>query len=190
MSLLAARQAVARHGALEACVLLAACGLLAACATRPPPSQDMPWTSGRLSVQVAADGARAARNVSAGFDLRGNAERGELRLTSPLGSLVAAARWWPGSAVLQTPQGQVDFPDLDSLSNEALGESLPLQALPDWLAGRPWLGASSQPLEAAQGAGFEQLGWRVLLARLDEGHLDAERLAPPVVKLRVRLEKP
>ena len=189
MSLLAARRAVARHGALKVCVLLVACGLLAACATRPPSSEDMPWTSGRLSLQVAANGTLAARSVSAGFDLRGNAERGELRLTSPLGSLVAAARWWPGSAVLQTPQGQVDFPDLDSLSNEALGEPLPLQALPDWLAGRPWSGASSQPLASALGAGFEQLGWRVLLARFDEGQVDAERLAPPVVKLRVRLEK-
>ena len=190
MNLLAARRAVVRRGAFEACVLLVACVFLAACATRPPPSQGMPWTSGRLSLQVAANGPLAARSVSAGFDLRGDAERGELRLTSPLGSLVAAARWWPGSAVLQTPQGEVDFPDLDSLSNEALGEPLPLQALPDWLAGRPWLGASSQPLEAALGPGFEQLGWRVLLARLDVGHVDAERLAPPVVKLRVRLEKP
>ncbi len=145
----------------------------------------MPWTSGRLSVQVAADPSNAVRNLSASFDLRGDDQSGELRLSSPLGSLMAAARWVPGRAVLETSQGTVDYPDLESLAREALGEPLPLQALPDWVAGRAWQGASSQTLDT----GFEQLGWRVNLVGFSNGQIDAERMTAPIVKLRVRLDK-
>jgi len=158
--------------------------LLAGCATRPPDMAEMPWTSGRLSVRVAATADVPARSVSAAFDLRGNGERGELRLSTSLGTLMASARWAPGQAVLTTSDGDTRYDDLDSLSREALGEALPLQALPDWLAGRPWPGAPSQP--AADG--FEQLGWRISLARFGEGWVDAERAAPPRVSVRARLE--
>jgi outer membrane lipoprotein LolB len=158
--------------------------LLAACATRPPEVSDTPWTSGRLSVRVAATPDLPARSVSATFDLRGSGERGELRLSTSLGTLLASARWAPGEAVLSTSQGDTRYDDLDSLSREALGEALPLQALPDWLAGRPWAGAPSQ----AAVNGFEQLGWQVSLARFAEGWVDADRSAPPRVNVRARLD--
>ena len=66
----------------------------------------------------------------------------------------------------------------------ALGESLPLAALPDWLAGRPWPGAPHTPGEA----GFVQLGWQVSLARRSEGWIEARRAAPPAVLVRVKLD--
>ena len=167
------------------CAILLPATLLVACATRPADIASMPWTSGRLSLQIAASAAEGARSVTASFDLRGDADRGELRLSSPLGSLVAAAQWSPGRAVLETPQGQQQFSDLEALSREALGEPLPLQALPDWLSGKPWAGAISQPREG----GFEQLGWRVAINRFTDGFIDAERDAAPAVKLRVRLDR-
>ena len=160
--------------------------LLAACATRPPEVAETPWTSGRLSVRVAATPDLPARSVSASFDLRGSGERGELRLSTSLGTLLASARWAPGEAVLSTSQGDTRYDDLDSLSREALGEALPLQALPDWLAGRPWPGAPSQ----AAVNGFEQLGWQVSLARFSEGWVDADRGASPRVNVRARLDPP
>lgn len=165
--------------------MLAAMVLLAGCATRPPDLAGMPWTSGRLAVRVDAVGDQPGRSASAAFDLRGGAERGELRLLSPLGTLLAETRWSPTEALITTPEGQRRFDDLDSLARELLGEALPLRALPDWLAGRPWPGAPSRPTHD----GFEQLGWQVQVARLAEGLVEARRDAPPAVTLRARLDR-
>lgn len=173
-------KAAARLGALGVAVALGGC------ATRLSAPADAGWTSGRLSVQVAAHEQTAARSFSASFDLRGNSERGELRLSTPLGTQLAEARWSPGQAGLTTPGGQSRYADLDALSRDVLGEALPLQALPDWLAARPWSGAASRPLAA----GFEQLGWTIDLAGFRDGRIDAVRDMPPRVQLRVRLDPP
>ena len=163
---------------------LLAAVLLVACATPQPQGGVGPWTTGRLSVRVDASGERAAQSLSAGFELQGNGAAGELRLNSPLGTRLVSALWAPGLAVLRTPEGERRFDNLDELSRQALGEALPLAALPDWLAGRPWAGAPHATIDN----GFEQLGWQVLLARRAEGFVEARRAAPPVVQLRVRLD--
>lgn len=162
---------------------LLAAALLAACASTPQPAPGN-WTSGRLTLRVEATAERIAQSLSASFDLQGNGVRGELRLTSALGLQVAAARWAPGQAELTTPQGSVRFDSLSELSRQALGEDVPLAALPDWLAGRPWANAAHE----LQPDGFAQLGWRVDLTHQLEGRLEARRAAPPAVTLRVRLE--
>jgi hypothetical protein len=77
--------------------------------------------------------------------------------------MLAQARWQPGSVVLVTPQGSRRFADLDALTREVLGESVPIEAWFDWLHGRPWPGAASTPQTA--GTGFRQLGWTVDLSR-------------------------
>ena len=174
---------VARRAA--AGIGLAGALLVAGCATRAP--ADAAWTSGRLSVQVAATEERPASRLDADFDLRGDGRQGELRLNSPLGSRLATTRWSADEAVLDTGRGEVRYTDLESLSRQALGEVLPLRALPDWLAGRPWPGAPS----VARPAGFEQLGWQVSLAAFADGRIDAARSDPPPrVSVRVRLERP
>jgi outer membrane lipoprotein LolB len=171
-----------RRAALAA--LLAVMTVMAGCATRPPLGND--WLSGRLSVKVDAVAERPARSISSGFELRGDGEQGELRLTSPLGTVVATAHWAPGVARLVTADGETRYPDLETLAREALGEALPLRALPAWLHGQPWPGAPS--LNTA--AGFEQLGWQIGLARYAEGWLEVTRGSAPAVTVRARLEKP
>jgi outer membrane lipoprotein LolB len=158
--------------------------ILAACATPPRGPAEPPWTHGRLSVLVAATATEAARGMSAAFELRGNGDAGELRLDSPLGMRMASARWAPGLALLGTSDGERRFDNLDDLSRQVLGEAMPLAALPDWLAGRPWPGAPHVAVES----GFEQLGWHVQLARLAEGWIEARRDAPPAVVVRARLD--
>ncbi|MFO1274289.1 MAG: lipoprotein insertase outer membrane protein LolB [Rubrivivax sp.] len=172
-----------RRAALAALPVLAL--LLAACATptRPPPAAG--WVAGKLSLRVEATDVQPERGLSALFELRGDADSGELQLTSPLGTLVAVARWAPGQAVLRTTEGEQRFGDLDALARGALGESLPLRALPAWLRGRPWDGAASR----ATTEGFEQLGWQVGLDRFAEGLITMTRPAPPAVTLRARLER-
>ena len=164
---------------------LGALSLLAACASTPPPPDAAAWTSGRLSVRVDATAQQPLQVLSNAFEMQGSGDQGELRLLSPLGTLLVAARWAPGSAVIRTPDGERSFDSLDGLAHQLLGESLPLAALPDWVAGRPWPAAPHSKLEG----GFAQLGWTVQTARQTEGWITAERSAPPVIQLRVRLDR-
>lgn len=169
----------------RALVAVVALGLMG-CATPPQRPPANPWTTGRLSLRVDATAQRPSQGLSASFELRGNGDAGELRLLSPLGTRVATAVWSSGRATLQTGDGERAFASLDELAVETLGESLPLAALPDWLAGRPW---PRQPFRAAAD-GFEQLGWQVSTAERLEGRVAARRESPPAVQLRVRLDLP
>ncbi|HEY1392280.1 MAG TPA: outer membrane lipoprotein LolB [Methylibium sp.] len=165
---------------LASCVLVA---LVGGCAT--PSKLQAPiegdHLSGRLALKVEGD---SARSFSAAFELDGGPALGQLSLTSPLGTRVAEARWAPGSAVLANSDGKRVYADLQDLSRDALGESVPLVALFDWLQGRPWSGA---PAEAREG-GFEQLGWRIDLQRQAEGLIVVTRSVPTLVSLRVKLD--
>lgn len=165
---------------------LAALALLAACAAPPRNPAANPWTTGRLSLRVEATADKPSQGLSAAFELRGSGETGELRLLSPLGTRLVTARWGSDGAVLQTNEGERRFASLDDLAVQALGEPLPLAALPDWLAGRPW---PRQPFRAVAD-GFEQLGWQVNTSERLEGRVSARRESPPAVQLRVRLDLP
>ena len=174
------------RAALALMVTLLVTLMLVACAAPLQPAQlgQTPWTSGRISVRIEAAGPQAAQGFSAAFELRGDSDSGELRLFSPLGSLLAAARWALGEAVLTTPQGQQRYATLDDLSRQALGEAVPLAALSDWLKGRPWPAATYGTTET----GFEQLGWQVVLTQRAEGLIEARRTALPGATVRVRLD--
>lgn len=170
--------------------------LVAGCASRLPPAPPDAAAAvaadqrfaGRLAMAVAASERGPAQSLTAGFELRGRPEAGEIALETSLGTLLAQARWSRNEALLVTPQGSRRFTDLDDLSREALGEALPLAALFDWLRGRPWPGAASQQLSADR-TGFGQLGWEVDLGRFADGMVAARRPAAPAVQLRVQLER-
>ena len=90
--------------------------------------------------------------------------------------------------MLVTSEGESTFADTDDLTRQLVGEALPLAALFDWLRGRPWPGAASAALPVAQGAGFSQLGWQVLLAGVDRGAIVARRDAPPAITVRAMID--
>jgi outer membrane lipoprotein LolB len=151
-----------------------------------------PWT-GRLALRVDALGDSPARQASLRFELRGAALAGSLLLSSPLGTTVAAARWAPQQVMLQVPdRPPQSFENLESLTRELLGESLPVAALFDWLDGRPMASRAHTPFgplpDGSQG--FEQLGWRVDTSRRSQQALQLVRTAPPRIDLRVRLDDP
>ena len=164
--------------------------LMAACATVSQAPVAGVTLSGRLAVHVDGVDGGAARSMSAAFELQGDPQAGHLNLSTPLGNVVAQARWAPGSVVLITPQGEQTFADLNALTYEVLGESLPVAALFDWLQGRPWPGAASVASAAPAAPGFEQLGWVVSLAGFDDALIAARRERPPVVTLRAKLDRP
>ena len=164
---------------------------LAACTTlQPAQPVGGDALSGRLALRVEASSDAAAKAFSAAFDLRGDPSAGTLALSTPLGSTLAQARWSPAEVVLATPQGTRRFANLDELTRDALGESVPIEAWFDWLRGRPWPGAPSEPAPELR-EGFAQLGWRVDLASFAaDGLLNATRTAPPpTVTVRIRLDR-
>jgi outer membrane lipoprotein LolB len=171
--------------------LLAALAL-AACASVPRGENPIVGDnfSGRMSVRVDAANGVPARSENAAFELIGTPQVGRLNLSTPLGSVVAQARWDSQSVVLATPQGEQQFADLDALTQQILGESVPIAALFDWLKGKPWDGAANTPSTAPTERGFEQLGWVVSLARFDEGWVTARRSLAPAVTVRAHLDQP
>ncbi|MEO5697664.1 MAG: outer membrane lipoprotein LolB [Burkholderiaceae bacterium] len=175
-----------RVAALAAALLLAACSAVPKMPA-PVASQTL---SGRLAVRVDGVDGAAARAMSTAFELQGGSQAGRLNLSTPLGSVIAQARWAPGEVVLFTPQGEQRFENLDALSREVLGEILPIAAMFDWLRGRPWPGAQSRVNVAPAEAGFEQLGWSVSLSKFDEDLIAARRERAPVVTVRAKLDRP
>jgi outer membrane lipoprotein LolB len=145
-------------------LLAAGCAalLLAACATpqrAAAPGETL--RSGRLALSLED---RPDRSFSAGFELRGRPEAGELSLFNPLGGTIAVLHWQPGQAALES-QGQEaqSYPSLDAMVTQVTGAPVPVAALFDWLDGK----ATPVP------------GWEPDLTALAEGRLRARRLQPP-----------
>ena len=157
---------------------------LAGCANRPPPAASATALAGRMILQIGASPSQPARQWSAGFELRGTARAGELDLTSPLGTLVAQARWQPGMVELSQGAERLLFASLPDLARQLLGETVPLEALFDWLRGRP----EPQAPHEVTAAGFLQQGWDIDLTGLAAGTFTAKRSSEPTITLRARLE--
>jgi outer membrane lipoprotein LolB len=186
--------------AITLCCVLAAVAL-SACSNVPKVPQSDPAQqaqasssqslAGRLIVKVAENGPQQpARSLNAHFELRGQAQRGALDLSTPLGSLLAQARWEPEAAWLRTPRGETRFDNLDTLSQKLLGQTVPVAALFDWLRARPWAGAPHQALDVAE-SGFTQIGWRVDVSRwAKQSVVTAIRLQAPTVTVSAQLERP
>ena len=133
--------------------------------------QSQQW-AGRISLQVQGE---AAQSFSASFELRGQPERGDLTLISPIGNVLGVLRWAPGEAVLDSGGGNVQrFASVDELMAQATGAAVPLDALFAWLQGQP----------------ANVKGWTADLSRHGEGRIVAKRSdPPPQADLRVVLDQ-
>ncbi|MFM6986369.1 MAG: lipoprotein insertase outer membrane protein LolB [Hydrogenophaga sp.] len=153
---------------LRRTVLLCAGLVTAGCAAPrwPAGSATHDW-SGRLAMQVDSD---PPQSLTAGFDLTGSPDTGELRISSPLGTTLATLRWRPGHAELLHGTQSAQRDSLDALTTEWMGASLPVAALFGWLRGVP---------EAVD-------GWTVDLSGYAQGRLTALRHHPaPAAHLRI-----
>ncbi|MFN9748523.1 MAG: lipoprotein insertase outer membrane protein LolB [Burkholderiales bacterium] len=170
-----------------------ACLFLAACASPMPPlassapKDALMMLSGKISVRIDALNDRPPHSIVALFDLQStDGQSGQLELSSPLGTLLGRASWSPGQVRLTTPNRESIYPDLPALSQDLLGEKVPIEALSDWLNGRPWPMAYSSPLPPP-GRGFSQLDWLIRLDRETEGIILAERASAPAITVIARL---
>ncbi len=150
---------------------------LHACATHAPAPRapEALFWSGRLALTIASS---PAQSFSAGFELKSQAQSGELQLLSPLGSSLAKLEWSPDQARLE--QGGQVWHDtsLDALLIRLTGAALPMAALLDWLQARP---------TAVE-------GWSADLSQIGRGKLGVQSVpsgtssAQPQVTLRLILE--
>jgi outer membrane lipoprotein LolB len=176
--------------------------LLSACVTTAPRVEGGLWT-GRIAVRSEAGADQPARSNTGQFELSGSARHGQLVLTSPIGTVAARASWQlrdvggtaatPDRIELDTGGGPRRYATLDDMMQDALGDALPLEAMFDWLEGRPWPGAPAQPLGPGPDGprtGFTQLGWTVDLTQFGPARLiAADRAAPPPpLHVRVKLD--
>jgi outer membrane lipoprotein LolB len=142
--------------------------LLGACATpnRAGLSSEASW-SGRLALRIDST---PPQSFSAGFDLHGTPEAGELQLNSPLGTTVASVRWSGQGAELRQGQQIERRASLDELTSEMSGTALPVAAMFGWLRG-----------DAAAAD-----GWTVDLSQQPHGRVTARRTHPlPSAELRL-----
>ena len=146
--------------------------LLTACAT-PHAKVSTPgadW-SGRLAIQVLKD---PPESLSAGFELQGSAQSGQMVLLSPIGTTLARLQWQPEFARLEQGQQQIDSTSLQHLAKGLTGTELPITAMFEWMAGRP----------------ADAVGWQVDLSQHAQGRITAERRLPaPATVLRIALDR-
>lgn len=128
--------------------------------------------AGRISLQIQSE---PAQSFHAGFELKGEAQRGELTLISPLGSILGVLRWSPSEAVLDSGDQKIQrFDSIDALMMQATGAAIPMSALFAWL----------------HGTNANVSGWSADLSRQAEGRITAKRLLPaPQADLRVVLDQ-
>jgi outer membrane lipoprotein LolB len=145
---------------------------LAGCATpRAKSASATAFWSGRLALQLDST---PPQNWSAGFELQGSAEQGEMTLLSPIGSTLARLSWTPQEALLEQGQEKIKSRNLRSLSQHLTGTDLPIAALFAWLAGQ----AADVP------------GWQVDLSAHPEGRMTARRSSPsPEAVLRILIDR-
>lgn len=158
----------------------------AALATQPQATS----LQGQLSIKLQAFQDQEAKGISLGFFFTGTQQLGQLDLMTPLGSQMAQVRWTQTDAWLQTEQGQRHFDTLDQLSQETLGEPIPLSALMYWIKGEaaPHLAAPTE----TQSQSFEQAGWIITTTDVAQGSVSARRPASAQqrgIALKVRLDR-
>ena len=147
---------------------------LAACTSLPKPIEgagaDAFSRIGRFAITVNEESGKQ-NAVQGGFSWFDDGRRYVLDLTNPLGSTEARVEGRPGAASLTKADGTrlvADNPD--ALAEDALGSSMPVSGLRDWLRGK--LPADPQATGVArddQGRpiAFEQGGWQARLSRYD-----------------------
>lgn len=129
------------------------------------------YWSGRMALEVLKE---PPETLSAGFELQGSAQTGEMMLLSPIGTTLAVLKWTEQGAQLTQGQQQIESSNLQSLGARLTGTELPIAALFEWLAGRP--GDAS--------------GWLVDLSGHAQGKITALRQQPaPGAFLRIVLDR-
>ena len=169
---------------LAAQLLAVACVLLmAGCAALSAPEPAFPERAGLDAFEL--DGRftlrQEARSYSGRLNWTHSAVGDELLLSSPFGQGIAEVVNSAVGARLTTAEGKVfEAADVETLTEEVLGYSLPLRWLADWVRGRAGTG-SARFDEAGRLARLHHQSWRI-----DYEYRDPAPGAPPARLLVTR----
>jgi outer membrane lipoprotein LolB len=126
--------------------------------------------NGRLALSIDSD---PPQSYSAGFDLHGSPQAGELLLATPLGTTLATVTWSPGRAEMTQGDRTTQRSSLEQLTTDLGSTAVPVAALFAWLQGQP----------------AQAHGWQVDLSRHADGRVTARRTQPlPAAELRLVFE--
>jgi outer membrane lipoprotein LolB len=125
-------------------ILAAALSALGGCATTSnsssrsgaavAPYRDSVDLAGRIAINYSRDGKKESLNGK--FTWQQSKANTDVSLISPTGQIVAVINVTPSSATLkQSGKEPRTAPDLDSLTTQTLGWTLPVSGLRDWLQG-------------------------------------------------------
>ncbi|EEF22687.1 Outer-membrane lipoprotein lolB precursor, putative [Ricinus communis] len=114
---------------------------VAGCATTGPrstaavaPYSDKIELNGRLSINYSHDGKKESSTVN--YDWQQDKDNTNITLISPTGQTVAVIKVTPRSATLtQSDKQPQTAPDVDTLTRQILGWTLPVSGLREWLQG-------------------------------------------------------
>jgi len=169
------------------------------------PYRDQVELTGRLNVVYQKDDKPESATVN--FNWQQTAQRTDVTLYSPVGSTLATIAVTPQQAVLtQSGKAPRSAPDVDALSAQLLGWSLPVSGLRDWLQGHA-VGADGKRFVAspANDSVTTKDGWRLRYVSWQDAsdntlgalpqprRIDAERNASAqadAVSLRIVLDAP
>lgn len=132
---------------------------------------DLQAWSGRIALQVDD---QSEQSFSAIFELRGSAQVGTLMLLSPLGNQLAQLDWQDGYVQLSSGNQKRSSDSLNTLLQEVMGTTLPIEAMFSWL----------------QGTQTTTVGWHADLSNIATGRIVARRYEPaPQATLRIVLTR-
>ncbi|USX21410.1 outer membrane lipoprotein LolB [Oxalobacteraceae bacterium OTU3REALA1] len=131
-----AASTLAMAGALGVLSVLAGCATTSAprSTTAVAPYRDTLDLAGRIAINYSRDGKQ--ESLSGKFTWRQTAANTDVTLISPTGQTVAVINVTPTSATLKrSGEPTRTASDLDSLTRQTLGWTLPVSGLRDWLQG-------------------------------------------------------
>ena len=139
--------------------IVCGCGHISSPNKTVPLANTAHW-EGRLQVRVLTANPEL---FSANFELQGSPQRGELTIYSPIGTTLAVANWSEQEALLTQGMSQKHFANMEDLTRQLTGASLPLMPL------MSWLGADGQTIT----------GWDIRSENLPTGRrIYAQRIHP------------
>lgn len=174
--------------------LVLAAAMLAGCASTAPQSQttvgayqDTISRAGRLSVNYDRDGK--LETLSGKFAWTQKPGVIDVALMSPIGQTIATISVTPQSATLTQSDGKArTASDIDTLTGQALGWSLPVNGLRDWMQGYATVaGGKRFAASPANNSVTTADGWRLTFVNWQDAaaaqpvpkRIDAQRAATP-----------
>ena len=160
-------------GWLITCIFTVLTGCAAPGLQNTPSAKTGEFWRGRLAVRVTANTVSTpSQSFSAGFELSGTPQAGDLAFFTPIGTTAAQVHWTPSEARLQTPSETRSFVNLNTLLLALLGTDVPVTALFAWLNGRS----------------VATDGWTADLTERNLGKISAHKLLAPQAELLILLE--